>query len=107
MPTYDYLCQNCGHEFEKFESMSASPAKKCPKCGKLKLKRLIGSGAGIIFKGTGFYETDYRSEKYNTAVKKETAQTDPAEKNEKKEADKTPDQKPKEGPKGKSKKKTA
>lgn len=64
MPTYDYQCQACGHEFEEFQSITASPLKKCPACGKLKLKRLIGTGAGVIFKGSGFYETDYRSEGY-------------------------------------------
>jgi putative FmdB family regulatory protein len=64
MPTYDYQCDGCGHEFELFQQMSASVKKKCPECGKLKLKRLIGTGAGIIFKGGGFYETDYRSDSY-------------------------------------------
>lgn len=64
MPTYDYRCDGCGHEFELFQQMSASVKKKCPECGKLKLKRLIGTGAGIIFKGGGFYETDYRSDSY-------------------------------------------
>ena len=64
MPTYDYQCAACGHEFELFQQMSASVKKKCPECGKLKLKRLIGTGAGIIFKGGGFYETDYRSDSY-------------------------------------------
>ena len=64
MPTYDYRCDACGHEFELFQQMSASVKKKCPECGKLKLKRLIGTGAGIIFKGGGFYETDYRSDSY-------------------------------------------
>jgi len=72
MPTYDYRCAKCGHEFEKFQSMSASTLRKCPECGKLALKRLIGTGAGVIFKGSGFYETDYRSESYKTAAKKET-----------------------------------
>ena len=64
MPTYDYLCENCGHEFEHFQSITAKPLKKCPDCKKPKLKRLIGTGAGIIFKGSGFYETDYRSDGY-------------------------------------------
>jgi putative FmdB family regulatory protein len=66
MPTYDYLCQQCGHEFELFQSITASPSRKCPECGKHGLKRLIGRGAGIIFKGSGFYETDYRSDNYRT-----------------------------------------
>jgi len=71
MPTYDYLCDNCGHRFEKFQSITARPLRRCPKCGKRQLKRLIGTGAGIIFKGSGFYETDYRSESYKEAKKKE------------------------------------
>ena len=60
MPTYDYRCQACGHEFEMFQQMSEGPARKCPGCGKLKLRRLMGAGGGIIFKGSGFYETDYK-----------------------------------------------
>jgi putative FmdB family regulatory protein len=64
MPTYEYKCEACGHEFEKFQQMSAGHIKKCPVCGKLKLKRLIGTGAGLIFKGSGFYITDYRTESY-------------------------------------------
>ena len=71
MPTYDYLCDSCGHEFEKFQSITARTLRKCPECGKNQLKRLIGAGAGIIFKGSGFYETDYRSESYKEAKKKE------------------------------------
>jgi len=64
MPTYDYRCDACGHTLEIFHSMTAAPKRKCPACGQLKLKRAIGSGAGIIFKGSGFYETDYRSDSY-------------------------------------------
>lgn len=60
MPTYDYECSECGETFEKFQSMSEKPIKKCPKCGKMKAERLIGSGSGVIFKGSGFYETDYK-----------------------------------------------
>jgi len=60
MPTYDYECQSCGHVFEYFQSMSDDPLKECPKCGK-EVKRLIGGGMGIIFKGSGFYVTDNRS----------------------------------------------
>jgi putative FmdB family regulatory protein len=71
MPTYEYRCEKCGHEFEEFQSISAKPIKKCPKCGKLAVKRLISAGAGIIFRGSGFYETDYRSEHYQAAAKKE------------------------------------
>lgn len=72
MPTYDYECQACNHEFEAFQSMTADPLRKCPSCGKLKLQRLIGTGAGVIFKGGGFYETDYRSESYKQAQKAES-----------------------------------
>ena len=61
MPTYDYQCQACGHNWELFQSMNDSPVKSCPKCKKRKAKRLLGMGAGIIFKGTGFYETDYKN----------------------------------------------
>ncbi|MCF7955729.1 MAG: zinc ribbon domain-containing protein [Phycisphaerae bacterium] len=91
MPTYDYLCASCNHKFEKFESMSANPSKKCPECGKMQLKRLIGSGAGVIFKGSGFYETDYRSENYKQGKKDETpaapkAEEKPKDKEAKKEA---------------------
>ncbi|MEM6855523.1 MAG: FmdB family zinc ribbon protein [Planctomycetota bacterium] len=69
MPTYDYVCDACGHAFEEFQSMTAKVLKKCPACGKMKLRRLIGTGAGVIFKGGGFYETDYRSESYQKDAK--------------------------------------
>jgi putative FmdB family regulatory protein len=75
MPTYDYLCENCSHEFEKFQSITAGPLRKCPKCGKMKLQRLIGSGAGVIFKGSGFYQTDYRSDSYKKARDAEKPKT--------------------------------
>ena len=67
MPTYEYVCGGCGHEFEEFQSITAKPLRKCPECGKQQLKRLIGTGAGVIFKGSGFYETDYRSDSYKKA----------------------------------------
>ena len=60
MPTYEYVCPKCGHEFELFQSMKDEPLKKCPKCKKTGVKRLIGGGAGLIFKGSGFYITDYK-----------------------------------------------
>jgi putative FmdB family regulatory protein len=78
MPTYEYTCGNCGHQFEHFQSITASPLRRCPACGKNKLKRLIGAGAGVIFKGTGFYQTDYRSEGYKKAKESETKTATPA-----------------------------
>ncbi|MBL7130031.1 MAG: zinc ribbon domain-containing protein [Candidatus Omnitrophica bacterium] len=65
MPNYEYECQNCGHTFEKFQYMSEDALKKCPSCHTNRLKRLIGGGSGIIFKGSGFYATDYRKDKSN------------------------------------------
>jgi putative FmdB family regulatory protein len=75
MPTYEYACQKCGHQFEQFQSMRDEPLKKCPKCGKAALKRLVGSGAGLIFKGTGFYITDYKNK---GSGKKEGGEAKPA-----------------------------
>ena len=60
MPTYEYICQNCGEKFEVFQSMKDAPLKTCPRCKKGRVKRLVGRGAGVIFKGSGFYETDYK-----------------------------------------------
>jgi len=68
MPTYDYVCDACDHEFELYQSIKADPQKQCPECGKKKLRRLIGPGAAIVFKGSGFYTTDYRSESYKKAA---------------------------------------
>lgn len=68
MPTYEYKCENCGHLFEQFQSITSKPLRVCPQCGENKLNRLIGSGAGIIFKGSGFYQTDYRSDSYKKAA---------------------------------------
>lgn len=76
MPTYEYICGNCGYEFEQFQSITAKPLRKCPECGKRCLQRLIGSGSGVIFKGPGFYETDYRSESYTKAEKGEKGTSD-------------------------------
>ncbi len=71
MPTYEYECQKCGKRMEQFQSITAEPLKDCPKCKKKALKRLISRGAGIIFKGSGFYQTDYRSESYKKAAEKD------------------------------------
>ncbi len=72
MPTYDYKCNHCDHSFELFQHMTEKPVKKCPACGKLKAQRVNGSGSSIIFKASGFYQTDYRSEEYKSRAKKET-----------------------------------
>ncbi|MBC8202817.1 MAG: zinc ribbon domain-containing protein [Planctomycetes bacterium] len=80
MPTYEYRCDGCGHEFELFQQMSAPVKKKCPDCTKLKLKRLIGTGSAVMFKGSGFYETDYRSDSYKKAAKAEKESSKPKEK---------------------------
>jgi putative FmdB family regulatory protein len=68
MPTYDYVCGACHHRFEEFQSIMAEPLKKCPECHRKKLRRLIGPGGGLIFKGSGFYSTDYRSSSYAKAA---------------------------------------
>ena len=67
MPTYEYKCQACGHRFDAFQTLSASPLRKCPTCGHNALQRLIGKGSGIIFKGSGFYETDYKRRESRTS----------------------------------------
>jgi putative FmdB family regulatory protein len=97
VPTYEYRCEECGHEFERFQTITARPIRKCPNCDKATVKRLIGVGSGVIFKGSGFYETDYRSESYKKGQKSEKSKpdTDAAEKKtekitkEPKSADKT------------------
>jgi len=76
MPTYGYKCDHCEHEFDLFQSITASSRRTCPECGKRKLRRLIGMGAGILFKGSGFYETDYRSENYKKAAEKDKKSTE-------------------------------
>lgn len=80
MPTYDYQCGACGHRFELFQSITANPVRKCPECGKNKVQRLIGTGAALIFKGSGFYQTDYRSESYKKAAKADSSSAKPADK---------------------------
>jgi putative FmdB family regulatory protein len=73
MPTYDYVCRSCEHELEVFQSITARPKRKCPSCGRSTLERRIGTGAGILFRGTGFYQTDYRSASYAQGQKAESA----------------------------------
>jgi putative FmdB family regulatory protein len=84
MPTYEYICENCEHQFEKYQSIKAKPIRKCPECGKLSVQRLIGAGAGIIFKGSGFYQTDYRSEGYKKAAESEKKDSTPKDTKDKK-----------------------
>ena len=116
MPTYEYRCKACGHEFEEFQSITAPVLKKCPSCAKLKLERLIGIGSAVMFKGGGFYETDYRSESYKAAAKadsdasKPKSDSDSGSKGESKsdtksesKSDTKPDKKPKSEPKADSK----
>lgn len=88
MPTYDYECDACKHKWEEFQSIKAEPTKKCPECGKKKAKRLIGIGAGIIFKGSGFYQTDYRSSSYQKSADADKAP--PAPSSETKSGDSKP-----------------
>jgi putative FmdB family regulatory protein len=76
MPTYDYECDACGHTFELFQGINDPVQKKCPACGKLKLRRLFGTGAAVVFKGSGFYQTDYRSESYKKGAEKEQPATE-------------------------------
>lgn len=77
MPTYEYECGKCGHKFEEFQSITAEPLKKCPKCNG-KIRRLIGAGAGLIFKGSGFYATDYRGESYKKKAREEKGKSSKA-----------------------------
>jgi putative FmdB family regulatory protein len=78
MPTYEYQCDACEHQFDEFQNFSDKPLKKCPKCGKPKLRRLLGTGAAVIFKGSGFYQTDYRSDSYKEAAKADADGAKPA-----------------------------
>jgi len=80
MPTYDYVCDACQHSFEQFQSIKDEPLVKCPECGRRKLRRLIGPGAAIVFKGSGFYQTDYRSESYKKAAAAEKTSSGNGEK---------------------------
>src|SRR2546421_9772272 len=90
MPTYDYKCKACGHEFELYQSMTESSKRKCPACGKNALERKIGTGAAVLFKGSGFYQTDYRSDSYKKAAE---AESKPAGENKGGKTDKKTDTK--------------
>ena len=87
MPTYEYECTKCGFRFERFQGITEAPRKRCPEC-RCRVKRLIGSGAGILFKGSGFHETDYRSASYREGEKKEKP-TPPAKGDKKKDGGKS------------------
>jgi putative FmdB family regulatory protein len=102
MPTYEYVCDACGHEFDEFQSFSDQPLKKCPKCKKSKLRRLFGTGAALIFKGSGFYQTDYPSESYKAGQKADK----PPEKTESKPAESTTPAKTESKPSGGGSKKS-
>ena len=93
MPTYEYICENCGAEFERFQTITSKPIRVCPECDKKKLKRLIGTGAGINFKGSGFYQTDYRSDGYKQAAnnEKQVASQTSEKKDSKSKETKSPD----------------
>ena len=78
MPTYDYICESSGHEFEIYEPITSTPRTDCPECKEVKLRRKIGPGAVILFKGSGFYQTDYRSESYKKDAKADKAASEPA-----------------------------
>jgi putative FmdB family regulatory protein len=97
MPTYDYECDACGHTFEKFQPITENPLRKCPACGKLKARRLIGTGGAILFKGNGFYITDYRSKEYREAAKKETSGEASSTKSDAAKSESSPSKKTSEG----------
>lgn len=78
MPTYDYECRQCQHKWEVFQRITAKPLRKCPECGKLSARRVIGPGAAILFKGSGFYQTDYRSDSYRKAAEADKKASEPA-----------------------------
>src|SRR3954453_16781246 len=83
MPTYEYECNACAHNFEEFQSITSEALKKCPACGKKKLRRLIGGGAAVLFKGSGFFQTDFSTDSYKQAAKKDQGATEAAPKTDK------------------------
>jgi len=106
MPTYDYVCDACGHKFELFQSINEPHKKKCDECGKPKLRRLIGAGAAIVFKGSGFYQTDYRSDSYKKRAEADKLASSDA-KSETKSDTKSPEPKSSAGGNGDSKGKSS
>jgi putative FmdB family regulatory protein len=108
MPTYDYECDACGHTFELFQLITEPVQKKCPECGKLKLRRLFGTGAAVVFKGSGFYQTDYRSDSYKKAAEKDKPASESksdSKSESKSESKSSTDSKPASKSEGKSEKK--
>lgn len=101
MPTYDYVCDACGHEFELFQSITEKVKRKCPECKKSKLRRLFGTGAAIVFKGSGFYQTDYRSDSYQKAAEADKKKSSESSSDKKSSDTKSSDSK-KKSPKGDS-----
>ena len=89
MPTYDYECDACEDTFELFQSISEPLKKKCPECGKMKLRRLFGTGAALLFKGSGFYQTDYRSDSYKKGAKADKKAASGKSSGDKKSSDKS------------------
>ena len=104
MPTYDYECDGCGHAFELFQTISAPVKRKCPECKKQKLRRLFGTGAAVMFKGSGFYQTDYRSDSYKKAAAADSkSSSESSSKSEGKSESKSSDSSPKSDSTGASK----
>ena len=95
MPTYDYACRACGHRFERVQSIAASPVRTCPGCGRRRVKRVIGPGGGLLFKGSGFYITDYRSQGYRDKAKSESEAEKPKPKEKADKPKETAPDKPK------------
>jgi putative FmdB family regulatory protein len=103
MPTYDYECDACGHAFELFQTISEPVKRKCPECKKQKLRRLFGTGAAVMFKGSGFYQTDYRSDSYKKAAAAENKSTSETGESSSKSESKSTDASPKSDSTSKSK----
>ena len=99
MPTYDYICDACEHAWELFQKMTDDPVKKCPECGKKKAVRQFGTGAAIMFKGSGFYETDYRSESYKKSKEADKKSKSEASSDSKSDSSKTSETKSDSSPK--------